>query len=126
MRIQDFLREHNSPVPPKRDPPDKVLIDRLLAYLTPYSPTEAEAITGFSYQTITNYRKGAWARLEFATRRRIAAFLADPPSPDEADRRIEEWRATQPSGARVADRGRKEADALRKAKGPKVPRKKQA
>lgn len=122
-RIQDFSREHKGTVPPKRDPPDKTLVDNLLAYLAPYSPGEAEAITGFSYQTITNYRDGAWKRLEYATRRRIVAFLADPPSPEEAERRIEaSRRATAPASAATPVEGEAPEEAADES-APQLPEK---
>ena len=60
----------------KREPPDKSLVDRLIAAVAEYSDLEAGDLVGLSYQTIANYRAGNWARLEAATRRKILDFLA--------------------------------------------------
>lgn len=73
---------------------DKTLVDKLIAALEGFSDAEAGLLVGLSYQTIANYRAGNWKRLEHATRRRIAAFLALGLDAAGLEARLAEARAT--------------------------------
>ena len=84
-------------------PTDKSLVDGLLQAVDGYSDGEAGALVRLSYQTIANYRANAWKRLEYATRRKIIAFLDDPPSAERAEEILTAWR-TSTAGAEAAAR----------------------
>ena len=110
----------------ERDPAQEDLMAAFLASVDALSPQEAEAETGISWMSITNYRAGKWKYLTARVQRQMRDYLEPRPQDagpgwdegylaavEEIEAKLVEMRASITGGPPTADELRDRAEGSR-------------